>query len=227
MSYVRVTTIYRDLTSIRAWIQGGCAHPAQRRRVGVPVALRCRFGGSSGHTAGTVRPTSGPLSAAWADSAGPRDLTLGCGQGAGGLQVRHTPGGNRVGGTPLSGCPTSLRTSSCPRSARSTVGDDTVGGTVQLGKRSEAGRSVRQSLAALVAVPLGASMVLAGCGGDTKPLASSPTSTSSSSTSTAATSTTSASPTTAVAPADPDIPAAARAHTNAGAEAFVRYFIQR
>lgn len=95
---------------------------------------------------------------------------------------------------------------------------------MQLGRRSEAGRSVKRGLAALVAVPLslGAPMVLAGCGGDTRPLASSSSSTRSSST--GATSTSSPSPTTAVAAVDPNIPAAARAHTNAGAEAFAKYF---
>ena len=61
---------------------------------------------------------------------------------------------------------------------------------------------------------LAASILLAACGGDSKPGGSSSSTTASSPT------TGSASPTTA----DPNIPAAARAHTPAGAEAFVRYF---
>ena len=68
-----------------------------------------------------------------------------------------------------------------------------------------------------MAVPLAASLLLAACGGDAKPGAS-PSSTSTSSPATTAPPTT-ASPTT-----DPNIPVAARAHTPAGAEAFVRYF---
>ena len=73
----------------------------------------------------------------------------------------------------------------------------------------------------LVAVPLAASMLLAGCSGDAKPGASS-SSTSTSSPTTTAVPTSTASPTT-----DPNIPVAARAHTPAGAEAFVRYFFER
>jgi hypothetical protein len=75
-----------------------------------------------------------------------------------------------------------------------------------------------------MALPLTASMLLAGCGGDSKPPASSSSSIGSSPTTTAAP-TTSASPTSTASQAiDPNIPAAARAHTPAGAEAFVRYF---
>ena len=69
-----------------------------------------------------------------------------------------------------------------------------------------------------MAVPLAASMLLAACGGDAKPGAPS-SSTSTSTPTTTASATTTASPTT-----DPNIPVAARAHTPAGAEAFVRYF---
>ena len=61
---------------------------------------------------------------------------------------------------------------------------------------------------------LAASILLAACGGNNKPGGSSSSTTASSPT------TGSASPTTA----DPNIPAAARARTPAGAEAFVRYF---
>ena len=68
-----------------------------------------------------------------------------------------------------------------------------------------------------MAVPLAASLLLAACGVDAKPGASS------SSTSTSSP-TTSAPPTTASPTTDPNIPVAARAHTPAGAEAFVRYF---
>jgi hypothetical protein len=82
---------------------------------------------------------------------------------------------------------------------------------------------VKRTSAALIAVPLAASMLLAGCGGDAKPDAT-PSSTSPSST-TASSPTATAVPTTTAAPTvDPNIPAAARAHTPAGAEAFVRYF---
>jgi len=70
-----------------------------------------------------------------------------------------------------------------------------------------------------MAVPLAASLLLAACGGDAKPGAS-PSSTSTSSPTTTAPPTDS--PTT-----NPNIPVAARAHTPAGAEAFVRYFFER
>lgn len=92
----------------------------------------------------------------------------------------------------------------------------------------EVGKAVRRTSAALLAVPLAASMLLAGCGGDSKPNASRSSTASSSPTTTAAPSTTSGSPTSTASPTtDPNIPAAARAHTPAGAEAFVRYFIER
>jgi len=68
---------------------------------------------------------------------------------------------------------------------------------------------------------LAASILLAACGGGAKPDASS---TSSSPTTSTSTPTVSVSPTTASPTADPNIPAAARAHTPAGAAAFVRYF---
>jgi hypothetical protein len=88
---------------------------------------------------------------------------------------------------------------------------------------SEVGFAVKKTSAALLAVPLAASMLLAGCGGDSKPGASSSSAATSSTTTTAPT--TLASPTaTATRTTDPNIPAAARAHTPAGAEAFVRYF---
>ena len=67
-----------------------------------------------------------------------------------------------------------------------------------------------------MAVPLAASLLLAACGGDAKPGVSSSSTSTSSPTTTAPPTT---SPTT-----DPNIPVAARAHTPAGAEAFVRYF---
>jgi hypothetical protein len=76
-------------------------------------------------------------------------------------------------------------------------------------------RSVKRTSAALVAVPLAASMLLAGCSGDAKPDASSPSTSTSSPTTTAPTTT------------DPNIPVAARAHTPTGAEAFVRYFFDQ
>ena len=68
---------------------------------------------------------------------------------------------------------------------------------------------------ALASLLLG-SVLLAGCSGDAKPDASSSTTSSPSPTTTA--------PPTASATTDPNIPVAARAHTPAGAEAFVRYF---
>ena len=77
---------------------------------------------------------------------------------------------------------------------------------------------MKRTSAVLVAVPLAASMLLAACGGDAKPGAPS-SSTSTSPPTTTASATTTDSPTT-----DPNIPVAARAHTPAGAEAFVRYF---
>ena len=77
-----------------------------------------------------------------------------------------------------------------------------------------------------LAVLLAASMLLAGCGGD--PKAGAPKSTATGSPPTASTSapkpTTTASPTIAAPKIDPNIPAAARAHTPEGAAALVRYF---
>ena len=75
--------------------------------------------------------------------------------------------------------------------------------------------------AALLACPLAASMLLAGCGGDAKPDASSGTTASPATTAkpTPTSATTTTSPAT-----DPGIPAAARANTPEGAAAFVRYF---
>jgi len=67
--------------------------------------------------------------------------------------------------------------------------------------------------------------LLAGCSGDAKPDGSSLSTTGSSPTTTVPT-TTPASPTTDPT-TDPNIPAAARLHTPAGAEAFVRYFYSR
>jgi hypothetical protein len=91
-----------------------------------------------------------------------------------------------------------------------------------------AGGTVKKTSAALLAVPLAASMLLAGCGGDAKPGPSSSSSTASSpATTTQAPTATPSTPTTASPTTDPNIPAAARAHTPAGAEAFTRYFIER
>jgi len=70
-------------------------------------------------------------------------------------------------------------------------------------------------------------MLLAGCGGDGKPQASSSSTASTSPTTTAAPITPAPTTSTASQTTDPNIPAAARAHTIAGAEAFVRYFIER
>lgn len=70
-----------------------------------------------------------------------------------------------------------------------------------------------------MAVPLAASMLLAACGGDATPGASSSSTSTSSPTTTA--------PPTASPTTDPNIPVAARAHTPAGAEAFVRYFFEQ
>jgi len=78
---------------------------------------------------------------------------------------------------------------------------------------------VKKTSAALMAVPLAASMLLAACGGDAKPGASSSSTSTSSPTTTA--------PPTASTTTDPNIPLAARAHTPAGAEAFVRYFFDQ
>jgi len=64
-------------------------------------------------------------------------------------------------------------------------------------------------------------MLLSGCGGDAKPGAT-PSSTSAASPTTSSPAT--SSPATSSPATDPNIPAAARAHTPAGAEAFVRYF---
>ena len=90
---------------------------------------------------------------------------------------------------------------------------------------------MKRTSAGLLAVPLAASILLAGCGGDPKPDASpsrTTTTTASSPTTPAPTTTASASPTTTAGPTtDPNIPAAARANTAAGAEAFTRYFFEQ
>jgi predicted lipid-binding transport protein (Tim44 family) len=100
-----------------------------------------------------------------------------------------------------------------PRSVRITVGD-----TVHLNPKIK-------TPAALLVAPLAVSMLLAGCGAGSKPAASGSSTTASSRTPSAAPKTTSAAPTaTASHATDPNIPAAAQAHTPAGAEAFVRYF---
>lgn len=68
---------------------------------------------------------------------------------------------------------------------------------------------------------LAASILLAGCSGSAKPEPSASSSSLPSSTSTPAVST---SPSATAPRTDPNVPAAARVHTPAGAEAFVRYF---
>jgi len=90
----------------------------------------------------------------------------------------------------------------------------------------EVGNVVKKTSAALLAVPLVASMLLSGCGGSDKASASRSSTATSSPTSVAAPTTTAAIAITSTAsPAiDPNIPPAARAHTSAGAEAFVKYF---
>src|SRR5450759_207227 len=93
---------------------------------------------------------------------------------------------------------------------------DRAGGTVKAG-----GRAKKTSVALLAA-----SMVLAACGGGAKPGPSSSRTTGSPPTPTAPAPTVSVSSTTAPT-IDPNIPAAARAHTPAGAEAFVKYFFER
>ena len=86
---------------------------------------------------------------------------------------------------------------------------------------------MKRTSGVLMALPLAASLLLAGCGGDSKPQASTSSNIGSSPTNTAAP-TTSTSPTSKASQAtDPNIPAAARAHTPAGAEAFVRYYFER
>ena len=88
-------------------------------------------------------------------------------------------------------------------------------------KRTEIGRTMKKTSIALLSVPLVASILLTACAGATKPNTSTITVSSP-----ASTTSTSATPT--VSPAvDPKIPAAARAHTIAGAEAFVRYYIDQ
>ena len=82
------------------------------------------------------------------------------------------------------------------------------------------GGRVRKSSAALLA----ASILLSACGGGAKP---DPSSSISSPTTSTSAPTAPVSPTPAGPPIDPSIPAAARAHTPAGAEAFVRYFYQQ
>jgi len=107
------------------------------------------------------------------------------------------------------------------------VGNDEVGhdevGNDEAG-HDEAGHVVKKTSAALLAVPLVASMLLSGCGGSGKADASHSTTATSSPTSTVPPTTSAPTSSTASPTADPNIPAAARAHTTAGAEAFVKYF---
>ena len=100
------------------------------------------------------------------------------------------------------------------------AGNDEVG-------NDEVGNAVKKTSAALLAVPLVASMLLSGCGGSGKADASHSTTATSSPTSTVPPTTSAPTSSTASPTADPNIPAAARAHTTAGAEAFVRYFYGR
>lgn len=79
------------------------------------------------------------------------------------------------------------------------------------------GGTVKKTSVALLA----ALLLLAGCGGGAKP---DPTPSTSSATTSTSTPAVSVSPTTASPTIDPNIPAAARAHTPAGAAALVRYF---
>src|SRR5665647_2488666 len=76
--------------------------------------------------------------------------------------------------------------------------------------------TVKKTSAALMAVPVAASLLLAACGGDAKPGASASSTSTSSPTTTA--------PPTVSPTTDPNIPLAARAHTPAGAAAFTKYF---
>jgi hypothetical protein len=89
------------------------------------------------------------------------------------------------------------------------------------------GGTVKKHPASLLAFPLAASMLLAGCSGDSKADAYPPGTTVKSPTATRPAPTTSGAPTTAAPRTDPNIPAAARAHTTAGAEAFVRYYFEQ
>jgi hypothetical protein len=139
--------------------------------------------------------------------------------------VRHTARWGSWWGDPsCNGYPSP---SECPhawRPVRITVGDTVRWNAVRW--NAVPCEAMKSRPAASLAVLLAASLLLAGCGG-TKPDAS-PSSPA----------TPAASPSTAAAPAptaspkatpktDPNIPAAARAHTPAGAEAFTRYFINR
>jgi len=88
-----------------------------------------------------------------------------------------------------------------------------------------AGGTVNKYSASLLAFPLAASMLLAGCSGGAGAGASSSPGTGSPPTPTAAPATTATA--TAAPKTDPNIPAVARAHTLAGAEAFVRYYFEQ
>ena len=183
------------------------------------VASACRgSGGREMHLPRPVVASDWPLG--WHDVR-PR-ITGACGRRDQGFPgVRHTSRGDRVGGIPLSAAirRTSGRCDASARLAhrwrRREVGHD------------EAGNAVKRASAALMALPLAASVLLAGCGGDSQPQAS-PSSNIGSSPTTTAPPTTTASPTSPASRApDPNIPASARAHTPAGAEAFVRYFYKQ
>lgn len=86
--------------------------------------------------------------------------------------------------------------------------------------------AVKKIPAVLLAIPLAASMFLTGCDGAGKPEAKS-SSTSSPAPRPTSGPTTAASPSVATPTTDPNIPTAARAHTTAGAEAFVKYFFEQ
>ena len=139
------------------------------------------------------------------------------------LRNLHTSGGDRVEGS-LS----QRLTEATPSVALPAPGSLHRGRTVNVAtqedtERSEIGRTVKKTSIALLSVPLVASILLTACAGATKPNTSTSTITVSSPTSTTLTSAT-PTPSPAV---NPNIPAAARAHTIAGAEAFVRYYIDQ
>src|SRR5665647_1286546 len=202
MSYIPVTTTCSDATSIWSRTQDDRRVPhdvgvSVVRDVGVSVDWWV-LGGPPGDP--VVTPRLAPWSAqitTW-----PVDNAIE------GIGVRHTACGDRVGGPSLNGSSEASPGVVLPsfgsqhrwRPGKLECSDD---------GNDEVGKAVRRTSAALLAVPVAASMLLTGCGGDTKPDASRsstasslPTTTPAPTTSARTTSTTSPTP-------NPNIPAAA------------------
>ena len=129
MSYIHVTTIYSDPTSIRPRTQDNRRVPHDVGvsvvwAVGVSVAWWVLVAPQVAPRPPSDGPVVAPRMAPWSAQI----ATLPVDSAIEGIGIRHTACGDRIGGIPLStDHPKHLRASSCPRSVRSTVGDQEVG----------------------------------------------------------------------------------------------------